>query len=182
MLDFYRPSREGMRPVDVDEILDAVLNLTETQMAGQGVRLIRQRAGQLPRVFAISNHLKQVCFNLIFNALEAMPDGGELHVRTAVLEAGVEPDTEGFVTVLAGGTAERAGRAMVVIEIRDSGGGISTQDLSKIFEPFFTTRSKGTGLGLAVSYSIVEQHHGDLAVRSVLGEGTTFRIALPVAQ
>jgi two-component system NtrC family sensor kinase len=71
---------------------------------------------------------------------------------------------------------------MVVIEIRDSGGGISTQDLSKIFEPFFTTRSKGTGLGLAVSYSIIEQHHGDLAVRSVLGEGTTFRIALPVAQ
>ncbi|MGB9632116.1 MAG: ATP-binding protein [Chloroflexaceae bacterium] len=182
MLDFYRPSREGMRPADVDEILDAVLNLTETQMAEQGVRLVRQRAGQPPRVFAISNHLKQVCFNLIFNALEAMPDGGELRVKTAVLEEGAEPDTEGFVTVLAGGTAERAGRAMVLIEISDTGGGISTQDLPKIFEPFFTTRTRGTGLGLAVSYTIIEQHHGDLAVRSVIGEGTTFRIALPVAQ
>jgi two-component system NtrC family sensor kinase len=182
MLDFYRPSREGMRPADVDEILDAVLNLSETQMAEQGVRLVRQRAGQPPRVFAISNHLKQVCFNLIFNALEAMPDGGELRVKTAVLEEGAEPDTEGFVTVLAGGTAERAGRAMVLIEISDTGSGISTQDLPKIFEPFFTTRTKGTGLGLAVSYTIIEQHRGDLAVRSVIGEGTTFRIALPVAQ
>lgn len=182
MLDFYRPSREGMRPADVDEILDAVLTLTETQMAEQGVRLIRQRAGQLPRVFAISNHLKQVCFNLIFNALEAMPDGGELRVKTAVLEDGAAPDIEGFVTVLAGGTAERAGRAMVLIEISDTGSGIPTQDLPKIFEPFFTTRTKGTGLGLAVSYSIIEQHHGDLAVRSAVGEGTTFRIALPVAQ
>lgn len=182
MLDFYRPSREGMRPVDVDEILDAVLTLTETQMAEQGVRLIRQRAGRLPRVFAISNHLKQVCFNLIFNALEAMPDGGELHVRTDLLEDGAAPDSEGFVTVLAGGSAEGGERARVVIEISDTGSGIPHHDLPKIFEPFFTTRTKGTGLGLAVSYSIIEQHHGDLAVRSVVGEGTTFRIALPVAQ
>ncbi len=182
MLDFYRPSREGMRPADVDEILDAVLTLTETQLAEQRVQLVRQRAGQLPRVFAVSNHLKQVCFNLIFNALEAMPEGGELHVKTAVVEGEAELDTEGFVTVLAGGAAERAGRAMVVIEISDTGSGIPAHDLSKIFEPFFTTRTKGTGLGLAVSYSIIEQHHGDLAVRSVVGEGTTFRIALPVAE
>ncbi|MCS6881698.1 MAG: ATP-binding protein [Oscillochloridaceae bacterium] len=182
MLDFYRPNREGMRPVDVDEILDAVLTLTETQMAEQGVRLIRQRAGRLPRIFAISNHLKQVCFNLIFNALEAMPDGGELYVKTALLEEGATLDREGFVTVLAGGSAEGVERARVVIEISDTGSGIPNHDLPKIFEPFFTTRTKGTGLGLAVSYSIIEQHHGDLAVRSVVGEGTTFRVALPVAQ
>ncbi|NTU84050.1 MAG: hypothetical protein HGA45_32545, partial [Chloroflexales bacterium] len=70
----------------------------------------------------------------------------------------------------------------VVVEFSDTGMGIPPQDLPKIFEPFYTTRTKGTGLGLAVSYSIIEQHHGDLAVRSTLGEGTTFRIRLPVAQ
>jgi two-component system NtrC family sensor kinase len=69
----------------------------------------------------------------------------------------------------------------VVIEFTDTGTGIPAQDLPKIFEPFYTTRTKGTGMGLAVSYSIIEQHHGDLAVRSKLGEGTTFRIRLPVA-
>ncbi|NWF82017.1 MAG: response regulator [Chloroflexi bacterium] len=182
MLEFYRPGREGMRPVDVNEIIDAVLPLTETQLAERKVRLVRERPGRLPRVFAISNHLKQVCFNLIFNALEAMPDGGELGVRAYLVEADAELDEAGFVTVLAASAGDRSARPLVVIEISDTGSGIPAQDLPKIFEPFYTTRTKGTGLGLAVSYTIVEQHHGDLAVRSAEGVGTTFRITLPVAQ
>lgn len=182
-LDFYRPSRDGMRPVDVNEIIDAVLTLTETQLHERRVQVVREGEGppRLPRVFAISNHLKQVCFNLIFNAVEAMPDGGELHVRAYVSGEGAD-EGAGYVSVSGGGGAEEPGGQAVVIEIADTGAGIPAEDLPKIFEPFYTTRVKGTGLGLAVSYSIIEQHHGELAVRSTVGQGTTFRVRLPVAQ
>jgi two-component system NtrC family sensor kinase len=179
-LDFYRPSREGMRLVEVNEILDVALTLIEAQLQERNVQVVREGPERLPWVFAISNHLKQVCFNLIFNATDAMPEGGELRVRTYVAAAG-DGDGAGFVSVSGGRGAELAGPA-VVVEISDTGTGIPAQELPKIFEPFYTTRVKGTGLGLAVSYSIIEQHHGELAVRSVEGEGTTFRIRLPVAQ
>jgi two-component system NtrC family sensor kinase len=177
-LDFYRPNRDGMRPVEVNEILDAVLSLTETQLHERRVQVVREgETSRLPRVFAISNHLKQVCFNLIFNAVEAMPEGGELRVRTYLGEAGNEE--AGYVAM--SGSKGLDGPA-VTIEIADTGGGIPAEELPKIFEPFYTTRVKGSGLGLAVSYSIIEQHHGELAVRSTVGQGTTFRIRLPVAQ
>jgi two-component system NtrC family sensor kinase len=181
-LDFYRPNRDGMRPVDVNEIIDAVLTLTEGQLHEHRVQVVREGDGppRLPWVFAVSGHLKQVCFNLIFNAVEAMPEGGELRVRTYVEEPG-DDDGAGFVRV-GGRGASDGGGPWVVIEIADSGAGIPEHELPKIFEPFYTTRFKGTGLGLAVSYSIVEQHHGDMAVRSAPGAGTTFRVRLPIAQ
>ncbi|RRR78356.1 MAG: response regulator [Candidatus Viridilinea halotolerans] len=182
MLDFYRPSRDGMRPTEVNELLDAVLPLIESQALEQGVRIVRKSSPRLPRVLAISNHLKQVCFNLIFNAVEAMPEGGDLRVRTYLTSEDLPDPEEASYGAVAGGRGSTALELpAVVIEISDSGAGIAPQDLPKIFEPFYTTRTKGTGLGLAVSYSIIEQHHGELAVRSQLGVGTTFRIRLPVA-
>jgi two-component system NtrC family sensor kinase len=102
-------------------------------------------------------------------------------VRSYVAAAGDSADEAGYVSVSGGRGGELSGPA-VVVEITDTGTGIPAQELPKIFEPFYTTRVKGTGLGLAVSYSIIEQHHGELAVRSTEGEGTTFRIRLPVAQ
>ncbi|MFV9504844.1 MAG: ATP-binding protein [Oscillochloridaceae bacterium umkhey_bin13] len=183
MLDFYRPSREGMRPVEPREILDAVLTLTENQIQAQGVRLVRMIPASLPRVLAISNHLKQVCFNLIFNALEAMPEGGELRVVAyPVAQAEADPEAAHYQTFSGGRGSDSLRGPVVVFEIGDSGAGIPAEDLPKIFEPFYTTRTKGTGLGLAVSYTIIEQHHGELAVRSDPGLGTTFRIRLPTAQ
>lgn len=183
MLDFYRPSREGMRPVEINDILDAVLTLIENQVHTQGVRIEREGALRLPRIFAISNHMKQVCFNLIFNALEAMPDGGILYVRTYLIDADT-PDMDDASYIAVSGSQGRQPplRPAVVVEISDTGAGIAASDLPKIFEPFYTTRTKGTGLGLAVSYSIIEQHHGQLAVRSEVGKGTTFRMKLPVAE
>ena len=182
MLDFYRPSREGMRPLEISDILDAVLTLTESQLDERSVRLVREGETRLPRVLAISNHLKQVCFSLIFNAAEAMPDGGELRVRTYLTDTALgDPDEASYVAVSGAHTVDPVQGQAVVIEFSDTGTGISAEDLPKIFEPFYTTSTKGTGMGLAVSYSIIEQHHGDLAVRSKLGEGTTFRIRLPVA-
>lgn len=182
ILDFYRPTRDGMRPVNLNEILEAVLNLTANQLEEARVSIVRDWQPSLPRVFAVSNHIKQVCFNLIFNAIEAMADvGGTLTVRSYLVEEGLDAADSAFTSISGAGANPVPGPA-VVIEISDTGPGIPPHDLPKIFEPFYTTRMKGTGLGLAVSYSIIEQHHGELAVRSELGHGTTFRIKLPVAQ
>ncbi|NTW04145.1 MAG: histidine kinase, partial [Oscillochloris sp.] len=90
--------------------------------------------------------------------------------------------TSEFMTFASGSSAVPLDGPAVVIEIGDTGEGIPAHDLPKIFEPFYTTRIKGTGLSLALSYSIVEQHHGEIAVRSELGQGTVFRIRLPVAK
>jgi two-component system, NtrC family, sensor kinase len=178
MLDFYRPSREGMRPTDMNELLETVLTLVEGQLQSSKVEVVRSWQAELPMVYAISNHIKQVCFSLLFNALEAMPDGGQLHIRTFTAEEG-ELDKQGYVSV--SGLAQRVSGPAVVIEFSDNGVGMPLEELPKIFEPFYTTRIKGTGLGLAVSYSIIEQHHGELSVRSEVGVGTIFRIKLPVA-
>lgn len=182
LLDFHRSSREGMRPIDLSDLLDTVLNLAANQLSERHVRLLRDSPPRLPRVFAVGNHIKQVCLNLIFNAVEAMPDGGELRVRAYVAD-GPDGLVDGEFTAVAGGrNADRVQGPAVVVEFTDNGPGIRPEDLPKIFEPFYTTSTKGAGLGLAVSYSIIEQHHGELAVRSRIGEGSTFRFKLPVAQ
>jgi two-component system NtrC family sensor kinase len=180
LLDFYRPSRDGMRPLDPNDILDAVLPLIEGQAQEHGVRVVCERAAELPRVLAISTHLKQVCFNLLFNAVEAMPDGGMLTIRAYVSSSEpTDPEEAEFVAMAGGHYASVVPYPALVIEVSDTGPGIPPDELSKIFEPFYTTRTKGTGLGLSVSYTIIEQHHGELVVRSRIDEGTTFRIKLP---
>ena len=181
MLDFYRPSREGMRLTALNDLLETVLTFVEGQLQSAHVEVVRDWQAQLPPIYAISNHMKQVCFSLIFNAVEAMADGGELRIRTYLADEG-ELDNGGYVSVSGLGVGQQLRGSMVVLEFSDTGVGIPPEELSKIFEPFYTTRIKGTGLGLAVSYSIIEQHHGELAVRSVVGRGTTFRIRLPVVE
>ncbi|NTW97762.1 MAG: response regulator, partial [Oscillochloris sp.] len=172
ILDFHRPTREGMRPSDMGDILDGALTLTSNQLHEHTIQVIRDVEPALPRVLAVSNHIKQVFLSLIFNAIEAMPDGGNLRVR-AYLASDRDDTGEDAFTVAAGRrTAEPVRGPAVVIEIVDTGSGIPAQDLPKIFEPFYTTRIKGTGLSLALSYSIVEQHHGEMAVRSAPGQGT----------
>ncbi len=182
ILDFYRPTREGMRPAHMGEILDAVLTLTSNQLYEHSVELIREVEPALPRVLAVSSHIKQVCLSLIFNAIEAMPEGGVLRVRAYLSADGGNADEDQFTVVAGGRMSEPVAGPAVVVEIGDTGPGIPPQDLPKIFEPFYTTRIKGTGLSLTLSHSIVEQHHGEMAVRSELGQGTTFRIRLPVAE
>jgi two-component system NtrC family sensor kinase len=128
----------------------------------------------LPLVLADSNQLQQVFLNLIANAVDAMPSGGELHMVTmveAVKES--EPDR-------AGTDAERC----VAVSIRDTGQGISDEYLMKIFDPFFTTKEvgRGTGIGLAVCSQIIHAHGGSIAVQSQQGAGSTFTIRLPIHQ
>ncbi len=117
----------------------------------------RELAEQLPCVRGNENRLQQVFFNLVLNARDAMPKGGWLTLRT------------------------RADDDAVVAEISDTGDGIRKEDIKRIYDPFFTTKGigRGTGLGLSVSYGILQEHGGAIFVDSVPGKGTTFQVALP---
>jgi len=159
LLTFSRKSRqERIESVDVNDVLQRTLTLSEHQLALGNVKVHKQIDPDLPSIDANAGQLQQVFMNLMINAHHAMPDGGELTVRTAAL-----PDDK------------------VVIEISDTGCGISPEDINRIFDPFFTTKEegKGTGLGLAVSRNIIDNHGGDIGVHSTIGAGTTFRVVLP---
>ncbi len=183
MIDFYRPSRDGMRPTGLHDLLDTVLQMTREQLSSRDIELVLELHPELPLVFAVGNHIKQVFLNIIFNAIEAMATGGTLTIRSYVLAASDDLPEAGYSLVPGSGAAGfRVREPSIVIEFGDTGPGIPPADLPKIFEPFYTTHDKGTGLGLAVSYSIIEQHNGELSVSSRPGRGATFRIRLPVAQ
>lgn len=168
MIDFYRPSKEGRKPTDINEVLQSVLTLMSKRIQQSQVTLKTTFAPELPCVTAISDHLKQVFFNIILNAIEAMPEGGELYVNTSLVSSKADlallDQEEDFIQV----------------EFRDTGVGIAPEAMDNIFDPFYTTKTKGSGLGLSISYDIIEQHGGRIEFESKLGQGTTFTIKLPV--
>lgn len=185
VLEIYRPSREGMRPIDLHDLLRSVLTTMEQQLQTSGIRLISELHPHLPLVYGISSHLKQVYMSLIRNAIQSMSDGGVLTIRSYITID--EPDTPGnswasaSALPAADASAPMARPVQVVIEVSDTGCGIPADELSKVFEPFYKTHSNGVGLGLAISHGIVEQHQGTLTVSSVVGQGTTFCVVLPAA-
>jgi two-component system NtrC family sensor kinase len=159
LLDFSRMRAVDRRHLDVAETLQSSANLLSHQKRGVGIEIAVEINESLQLVNADGGQLQQAVIALGTNAIDAMPDGGKLTLR-AFNQAN-----------------------SVVIEIQDSGVGITADDLSKVFEPFFTTKEvgRGTGLGLAVCYGIVTDHGGRLSVRSNPGVGTTFSILLPAA-
>jgi two-component system NtrC family sensor kinase len=112
----------------------------------------------VPQVMADFDQLQQVCTNLVLNAVQAMPGGGRLALRTSA--------SDGWLT----------------IDIEDTGVGIPPENIKKLFTPFFTTKVKGIGLGLAVAYGIIQRHRGKIEVQSKESSGTTFTIRLPIQQ
>ena len=159
LLTFARKSRQDkMETVNVNEVLERTLMLSEHQLALANVRVIREVDPGLSTIQANPGQLQQVFMNLIINAHHAMPEGGQLSVRTGSVP-----------------------QKRVFIEIEDTGVGIPPEHLNRIFDPFFTTKEegKGTGLGLAVSRNIVEGHGGLIGVESTVGAGTIFRVVLP---
>ncbi|MDY7077653.1 MAG: GAF domain-containing protein [Chloroflexota bacterium] len=171
MRDFYRPARTGWQPTDVHAVLESVLALSGKQLQHSNViveRCFQQGAVGLPEIQANPDHLKQVFLNLVLNAIDAMPEGGTLRISTAF-------DQMQFPIASGGGAAVR-------IEFSDTGVGIPPERQARTFEPFFTTKEQGSGLGLSISYGIVESHNGEITVTSQVGVGTTFTILLPVEQ
>lgn len=160
MLSFSKPDEEEKQPTDMNTILDEILLLVTKQLQEHSVRVNRSFEEELPKVEASRNQLRQVFLNLIANARDAMPEGGTLNIKTFSEEGKVK------------------------VEIEDTGTGIPEENLNKVFEAFFTTKDnvKDVGLGLSVCYGFVEDHGGDISVRSRVGEGTTFTVWFPQLQ
>ncbi|MGH9847570.1 MAG: two-component system sensor histidine kinase NtrB, partial [Blastocatellia bacterium] len=159
LLNFSRVSDARFAPVDLNRVLDDTIQLLDAQLRNTEIEVVRNYAGDLPRPAGHAAKLQQVFMNLILNARDAMPRGGRLEIATEFDDA------------------------EVAICFRDSGAGIAPEHLAKIYDPFFTTKQigKGTGLGLAVSYGIIRDHGGHIAVESGPEAGTLFRITLPLA-
>ncbi|MED2006796.1 PAS domain S-box protein [Brevibacillus borstelensis] len=141
---------------DIRPMLEQIILLAETHAIMHDVQIVTKYDADLPPVRCEENQLKQVFLNLLKNAIEAMPDGGEVHVE-------VEREDN-----------------VVVVRFRDHGCGIPEDRLPKLGEPFFTTKEKGTGLGLMVSYKIINSLGGKITVKSKEREGSTFEVRLPV--
>jgi two-component system NtrC family sensor kinase len=160
LLTFSRQAPSHREPNDLNTIVHRAVLLVKHKLEMQNIALQEVLSESLPPVECDANQIQQVILVLMVNASEAMPKGGALEVATSF-------DT-------AGGQA--------AVSVKDSGSGIPADVLPRIFDPFFTTKEdqNRTGLGLAVAHSIVEQHAGEISVRSTPGEGTEFRVALPV--
>ncbi|MBU1701734.1 MAG: PAS domain-containing protein [Candidatus Eisenbacteria bacterium] len=182
MLDFAQPGPPQMRLSRIEECLDRVLELEEDHLVGRSIEIVKQFQPDLPAIYMDADQITQVFMNLIRNARQAMPQGGELKVEVHLIRR--HPH-------LRKGLGRRAGdrvrvsretplRPFLQVRIVDTGPGIPEEVLSKIFDPFFTTRSDGTGLGLCITQSIVQEHGGSISIQSVPGRGATVEVDLPV--
>jgi two-component system NtrC family sensor kinase len=162
LLAFARRTQITIESNSISDIIDKTLSLISHDLEMKEIQLKKVIAPNLPKVKCDFKQIQQVLLNLMYNASEAMNDGGILTV-----------------------TADRApgGKALLEIRISDTGSGITKKDLKHIFEPFFTTKEaeKGVGLGLSVVYGIIAKHNGNIAVESEVGKGSTFKVRLPSA-
>ena len=162
LLEFARQTEPKMEPTDINRAINDGLFFLVNQALFHNIQIVKKLDSFLPFVQGNASQLKQVFMNIIVNAAEAMHGNGMLTIATSP-----SPDQK-----------------TVFVEFTDTGEGIPEENFTRIFDPFFTTKEvgKGTGLGLATSYGIVEDHGGKISVRSKVGEGTTFTIELPIHQ
>jgi len=163
LLDFARQSESARANASLNKVVEDVVTLTHHLIHTNGVELKLELQQELPWVSMDENQMKQVLLNFVHNALQAMPGGGILEIKTAAMQ--------------------KVGRDGVMVSVRDNGVGIKPEDQPRIFEPFFTTKADrgGTGLGLSVTYGIVSDHGGEIEVVSQPEVGSTFTVWLPKA-
>lgn len=161
LLDFARQSESTRARASLNEVIEDVVALSRHLIHTSGVTLQLDLEGSLPWVLVDANQMKQVLLNLVHNALQAMPSGGEMRISTE--------------------SALRAGRDGIRVTVCDTGVGIPQEELARIFEPFYTTKGDqgGTGLGLSVTYGIITDHGGFIEVQSEPGAGSKFTVWLP---
>ncbi|MHB8481239.1 MAG: ATP-binding protein [Nitrospiria bacterium] len=179
LLDFARQREPRRERVNINETLKATLVLIRHQSQISNVELIEQYKEPLPEISVDVDQMKQVFINLIKNAFDAMPNGGKLYIKTnLLLVKGIQEKSDKKTN-----EEEENVNHIVEITFSDIGMGMTHEVLARIFEPFYTTKGEksGTGLGLPVSYGIIERHGGQIEVQSTLGRGTTFKIKLPVS-
>ncbi|UCG21510.1 MAG: two-component sensor histidine kinase [Deltaproteobacteria bacterium] len=160
LLSFARKTDPELRKVQLNELIDEVVALSEQRVKYSNVKLKLNLTPHLPEVYASPSEFEQVLLNLVNNALDAMtPEGGTLEITT------------------------RVDGGHVVVDVADTGQGIPKANLARIFDPFFTTKpvGKGTGLGLSICYGIIKKMEGEISVNSAVGLGTTFHVRLPLS-
>lgn len=169
LLGFARLPEPEILPVNVNKVIEDAFLLLAPEASLKKVKLIKEFDSHLPPVPGVANQLEQVFLNLILNAFQAMPDGGNLTISTSLIR---KPHP-----------VNRSETDFIEISFEDTGCGISKEYLKHLFDPFFTTKkmTDGTGLGLAVSYGIIHKHHGTIEVESEVGKGTAVMVELPIA-
>jgi two-component system sensor histidine kinase HydH len=155
-LGFARPKQPEFQQADINEALESVLTLTAQEARKSGISVRKRLDPAIGMRSFDSGMLKQAFLNLVLNAIQAMPKGGELTVESSVQNG------------------------MIEVKIADTGSGISEESRKKLFTPFFTTRKQGTGLGLAITYRIIEKHRGRIDVMSEPGKGAIFTVKIPI--
>ena len=158
-LKFARPGSLGLHEVDIKALIDHIMTLMCLEAQERRIRLEQVTDEELPPVLGDETQISQVLVNIVVNAFHAMPNGGLCQISAVQREA--------------------EGKCRLEITVRDSGVGISKQQLSRLFEPFYTTKPSGTGLGLAIAYRIMQDHGGTIQVSSVPGSGTTVVMQFP---
>lgn len=168
LVDASRPESATPIPVDLSRVIDNALNLLSPRLNKQKIRVEERYPTTIPLILGNPSQLEQVFINIALNAFDAMPNGGNFVIS-------INPE-ESQDDLLAEANS-------VSVHLTDAGQGIAPEHIMNIFEPFFTTKARGagTGLGLFVSYLIINQHHGTIEVESKLGEGTSFIVKLPIA-
>jgi two-component system NtrC family sensor kinase len=167
LLDFSRQTELDREPTDVNRLVRQTMTLVENQALIKGVNLTFEPGDGLPMVTLDRNQMQSVLLNIIINALDATDAGGHITVTSGI-----------------GISTSKPGQNGIEILCTDTGCGIPPENLNKLFDPFFTTKEvgHGTGLGLSVSYGIVERHGGTIWVQSKVGKGTTFKVWLPIEE
>ena len=164
ILDFARTAEPRILPVNLNDLINELALLVRHKLANHNVKLVRDLAVTLPAVLGDVTQLEQVALNLILNAVEAMPEGGSLTIRTRAGEGAPQPE-------------------FVALEFHDTGGGMSEEQQQRAFRSLLsTTKAKGTGLGLAIVGRIIDAHNGRVRIQSRSEVGTTITIELPVAE
>ncbi|MDB6091820.1 MAG: hybrid sensor histidine kinase/response regulator, partial [Gammaproteobacteria bacterium] len=177
MREFYRQREPQLMllPVDMNRLAQQVVDLTRArwsdmaQQRGIAIEVQTELAPDLPAIMGADNEIREALTNLIFNAVDAMPSGGQLTLRTRVAQ---EKDSV---------SEESAGRKIVQVEVIDAGVGMDEDTRRRCLEPFFTTKGeRGTGLGLAMVYGTMQRHGADIEIESGVGKGTTMRLSFAV--
>ena len=167
LLSLAQPAESNPEEIDIPQEIEHCLNFVKAKAKSQNVKLQTDFENNLPKLIFDPAELRQLLLNVVMNALQAMPKGGTLSIKTHQLTEGGPGHTSGFNRLL--------------IQVEDEGAGIASDLHDRVFEPFFTTKAGGTGLGLAICNSIVKRYNGEIWIKKAQSGGTEVNIALPIS-